>query len=364
MSANTADTIVIAADRLRRFTQAVCRRAGCDEEEAAAIAGHLVDANLAGHDSHGVGMLTDYVPAMRDGRLRLGRRARVVHDHGAVLVIDGGRGVGQIVGREAMALGIARARQQGVCLVALQQTHHLGRIGAWAEQCAAAGCASLHYVNVIGHRPYVAPFGGRQGRLATNPVCIGLPPTDRRAVILDMATSKVAFGKVKVARNKGSPAPEGALIDAAGAPTRDPAVMFADPIGALLPFGAHKGYGLALMCDLLAGALAAGGTNRPETQASNTIINNMLSVIIDAAAVTSMAALSAEVDALCAWVTSSPTLPGTAEVLLPGEPEARSRAARERDGVPLDRTTWRQLLDIAKQLGCAAEDIPGAALAS
>lgn len=364
MSASSEDAVVIAADRLRRFAQAVCRSAGCDEEEAAAIAEHLVDANLAGHDSHGVGMLTDYVPAMRDGRLQLGRRARVAADHGAVLVVDGGRGVGQIVGREAMVLGIARARQWGVALVALRQSHHLGRIGAWAEQCAAAGCASLHYVNVIGHRPYVAPFGGRQGRLATNPVCIGLPPTDRAAVILDMATSQVAFGKVKVARNKGRPAPEGALIDAAGAPTRDPAVMFADPIGALLPFGAHKGYGLALMCDLLAGALAGGGTNRPETQASNTIINNMLSVIVDPAAVTSMAALAAEVDALCAWVKSSPALPGAGEVLLPGEPEARARAARERDGVPLDRTTWRQLLDIAKQVGCVAEDIPGAALAS
>ena len=222
---------MIAADRLRAFAQTVCSRAGCDAEEAAAIAGHLVDANLTGHDSHGVGMLTDYVPAMREGRLKLGRRVRIVRDQGAVVVLDGGIGVGQVLGREAMTIGIARARQHGVALVALQRSHHLGRIGAWAEQCAAAGLVSMHYVNVIGHRTYVAPFGGRDGRLATNPVCIGLPATDRPPIILDMATSKVAFGKIKVARNKGRPAPEGALLDPAGEPTTDPTVMFSPADG-------------------------------------------------------------------------------------------------------------------------------------
>src|SRR5919109_1867344 len=315
------DTIVIAADRLRLFVGDVCRRAGCDPEETAAIADHLVEANLAGHDSHGVGMLMDYVPAMREGRLKLGRRGHIVRDQGPVVVIDGGLGVGQVLGREAMTIGIARARQHGVALIALQRSHHLGRIGAWAELCAAVGFVSIHYVNVIGHRTYVAPFGGRDGRLATNPVCIGLPPTDRPSVILDMATSKVAFGKVRVARNKRRPVPEGALIDAAGAPTTDPGVMFAEPIGALLPFGEHKGYGLALMCDLLAGALAGGGTNRPETQASDTIINSMLSIVIDPAALTNASAWKAEADALCDWVKSSPARAGFEAVMVPGEPE-------------------------------------------
>ena len=361
MSITADDTIVIAADRLRLFIQDVCRRAGCDAEESAAIAEHLVDANLAGHDSHGVGMLTDYVPAMREGRLKLGRRGRILRDLGPVVVIDGGLGVGQVLGREAMTVGITRARQHGVALVALQRSHHLGRIGAWAELCAAAGCVSMHYVNVIGHRTYVAPFGGRDGRLATNPVCIGLPPTSQPSIILDMATSKVAFGKIRVARNKGRAAPEGALIDAAGEPTTDPAVMFAQPMGALLPFGEHKGYGLALMCDLLAGALAGGGTNRPETQVSDTIINSMLSIVIDPAALTDGSAWKAEVDALCAWVTSSPARPGFDAVMLPGDPERRTRAERERRGIPLDSNTWRQLLDVAAIVGCGPDEIPTAA---
>jgi uncharacterized oxidoreductase len=358
MSRLEDDMVVIAAAPLRAFAQTICRRAGCDEEEAAAIAEHLVDANLAGHESHGVAMLVDYVPAMRDGRLRLGQRAQIVRDQGPLLVVDGGLGVGQVIGREAMTLGIARARQHGVALVALRQSHHLGRIGAWAEQCAAAGCASMHYVNVIGHRPYVAPFGGRDGRLATNPVCIGLPPTERPAVILDMATSAVAFGKVRIARNRSLPVPEGALIDPAGNPTRDPTTMFADPIGALLPFGAHKGYGLALICDLLAGALGGGGTNRPETHGRDTIINNMLSIIIDAAALADGATLAAEVDALCAWVSASPPRAGVDRVLLPGEPERLTCAVRLRDGVPLDRNSWRQLLEVARQVGCTTAEIP------
>lgn len=352
------DTIVIPADRLRRFARAICRRAGCDEEETDAIADHLVDANLAGHDSHGVGMLADYVPAMRDGRLRLGRRAHVTRDLGAVVVIDGGIGVGQILGREAMAIGIERARRHGVALVALQRSHHLGRIGAWAEQCADAGCVSMHYVNVIGHRTYVAPHGGKSGRLATNPVCIGLPATARPPIVLDMATSKVAFGKIKVARNKGVAAPDGALIDSEGGPTGDPRVMFAEPIGALLPFGEHKGYGLALICDLLAGALAGGGTNRPESQTSDTIINSMLSVIIDPIAVTDVDTMKAEIDVLTAWVTSSPARAGFDPVMVPGEPERRSRARREREGIPLDGNSWRQLLETARLAGCTDGEIP------
>lgn len=364
MTAPTDDSIVIDADRLRAFAQAICGRAGCDAEEAAAIAGHLVDANLTGHDSHGVGMLADYVPAMREGRLKLGRRSRILRDHGAVVTLDGGLGVGQVLGREAMGIGIARARQLGVALVALQRSHHLGRIGAWAEQCAAAGCASMHYVNVIGHRTYVAPFGGRDGRLATNPVCIGLPATGRPPVILDMATSKVAFGKIKVARNKGRPAPEGALLDAAGEPTTDPAVMFAQPMGSLLPFGEHKGYGLALMCDLLAGALAGGGTNRPETQTSDTIINSMLSIVVDPAALPNAAAWQAEADALCDWVKSSPARAGFDGVMVPGEPERRMRAERGRQGIPLDKNTWRQILEMARLAGCTADEVSGLPAAS
>jgi hydroxycarboxylate dehydrogenase B len=346
----------IAPERLNEFIRGICRRAGCDDEEASAIADHLVDANLTGHDSHGACKIPEYVSVMRDGRLRLGQRAQIVGDNGAVLVVDGNLGVGQVVARQAMEMGMARARQFGVAVVALRRAHHIGRIGAWAEQCAAAGFASMHYVNVIGHLPYVAPFGGRDGRLATNPFCAALPLAGQPPVVLDMATSKVAWGKLLVAANKGASAPPDAVIDAEGNDSLDPNVMFATPKGAMLPFGDHKGYALAVLCDLMAGALGGGGCNRPENSGSSTAINSMLSIIIRCDALGDPAAIAAEAGGFAAWAKSSRLRPGVEAILLPGEPERARRAARQRSGIPLDRTTWGQLLDTARGVGCTVDE--------
>jgi uncharacterized oxidoreductase len=347
----------VSAGRLRAIVRAICASVGCDDEESTAIAHHLVDANLTGHDSHGACKVPEYVACMRDGRLKLGRHAEIVRDLGALVVVDGGLGVGQVVAREAMAIGIARAKEFGVALVALRRAHHIGRIGAWAEQCAAAGCASVHFVNVIGHPPYVAPYAGRDGRLATNPFCAGLPATERPPVILDFATSKVAWGKILVARNKGEAAPEGALIDAEGRPTDDPNVIFAEPPGFLLPFGDHKGYGLAVICDLFGGALTGGGTNNAAAPLNDTAINNMLSIIIWPGALGEMAEIRREMDALAAWLKESPPRAGLGDVLLPGEPERRTRAERERLGIPIDPTTWSEILAAAESVGCVLGDL-------
>ena len=347
----------IPADRLRRIIAAICAAAGCDSEEATAIADHLVEANLTGHDSHGLRMLPEYVAAMRESRLRLGARARVVSDCGAVVVIDGGFGVGQIVCREAMVIGIDRARIHGIALVALRHAHHIGRVGAWAEKCAAAGCASVHLVNVIGHRPYMAPFGGREGRLATNPFCAGLPATDRPPVILDMATSKVAWGKLMLARSRNEPAPEGAVIDALGRPSADPGIVLADPPGSLLPFGEHKGYGLAVICELFAGVLSGGGTNQPATPLTDTITNNMLSFIIEPGRLVPASVLSREIDALVDWVKTATPCENGGEVLIPGEPERRLRAKREAEGIPIDRIIWKEVLAAADSVGCTLGEL-------
>jgi uncharacterized oxidoreductase len=347
--------VLIAPERLNLFINSICRHAGCDAEEAAAIADHLVDANLTGHDSHGACKIPEYVGCMRDGRLKLGQRVSVVSDAGAVLVVDGNLGVGQIVARQAMAMGMERAQRLGAAVVALRRAHHIGRIGAWAEQCAAAGFASMHYVNVIGHAPYVAPFGGRDGRLATNPFCAALPVMGEPPVVLDMATSKVAWGKLLVAANKGAAAPADAVLDPDGNAALDPNVMFREPKGAMLPFGEHKGAGLAVLCDLMAGALGGGGCNRPENSDSSTAINNMLSVIIRGDALGDPAAIAAEATGFAAWVKSSRLRPGAEPIQLPGEPERARRAARQRDGVPLDRTTWGLLLETAHSVGCAPD---------
>ncbi len=345
--------VLITAGRLHIVATAICRHAGCSELEAMRIADHLVDANLAGHDSHGINNLPMYVSAIRDGGMKLGRHLGVVRDAGAILLFDGGGGVGQMLAHEAMSRGIERARSEGVALVGLRNSHHLGRVGAWAEQCAAASCASVHFVNVVGHQPYVAPFGGRDGRYATNPFCAGLPATaDNPPIILDIATSRIAFGKIAIARNRGQSVPEGAVLDATGQPTLDPNDMFTDPPGALLPFGEHKGSGIALFCELLGGVLTGGGTNQPATPRHNTIINNMLSIIIDPAALVESEWMRREVDALVAWVKASPPRDGVEEVLVAGEPERRNRAARLRDGIPIDPVTWDGVIEAAVSVGC------------
>jgi uncharacterized oxidoreductase len=345
------------SDKLHALSRAICAAAGSIEREGELVADHLVEANLTGHDSHGVGLLPIYVENVRAGRLVANRHAELVSERGAVLVIEGHRGYGQVVGHEAMQLGMARAEEQGVALLAIRNSFHLGRIGHWAEQCARAGFASIHFVNVIDHAPLQAPYGCGEARFSTNPFCAALPGDDGPAVLLDMATSKIAIGKVRIASNKGVPVPEDSLLDAAGRATRDPAVMFQEPRGALLAMGEHKGSGLAIVCELLAGALSGGWTSQPGHPQAGGIINNMLSVIVDTDAFGDRRQLQGEIGALIRYVKSARPRAGFDEVLVPGEPERRCRAERLAQGIEVDERTWAEILAAAGSLGVPAAQI-------
>ena len=257
------DSYTIDVTRLRAAIRLVMRGFGSNDAEVEAVAGNLIEANLTGHDSHGIGMLPRYVDAYQQRGLVPNQHVRTVLDAGTLLRLDGGAGFGQVIGREAMELGIARALQNGSCIVALGNSHHLGRIGAWAEQATRAGLVSLHFVNVIA-RSIVAPYGGADARFGTNPFAAGIPLTGSEPVILDFATSVLAQGKTRVAFNKGELLPPGSLLDDQGRPSREPRFGVNPPFGALLAFGEHKGYGLALLCELLGGALAAGMTHHSE----------------------------------------------------------------------------------------------------
>ncbi len=351
MSAAAAAPVLIHAAPLRRFVQTVVAAGGSAAAEAEAVAHNLVESNLTGHDSHGVGMLPRYIDNLLAGGLVANQSLRVVAEQGSLLTLDGQAGYGQVMGRQAMERGIALARRHGVAVVGLANSHHLGRIGAWAEQCLAAGLVSIHFVNVISE-PVVAPFGGSDGRFVTNPMCVGIPIEGRAPLVLDFATSRVAMGKVRVAYNKGEPVAPGILIDAHGQPSTDPGVMFREPHGALLPFGEHKGYGLALACEILAGALAGGSTLHAKPS-PDSIINNMLSFIVDPVRLGTAARLASEARAFADWVTASPPTPGQ-RVMLPGDPERAKRLQREAEGIAIDATTWAQLQDAARRVGAPA----------
>ena len=258
----------IAADPLRRLAATILAAAGSSAEEADKVAARLVDANLAGHDSHGVIRVPQYVGQVKSGAILANRHAEVVGETETVTVLDGHFGYGQIMGERSVEVAIDKARRHGIAMSALRHSAHLGRVGDWPEMAAAAGMASLHFVNATGIPLRVVPHGGRDGRGTTNPIAMGIPVPGAAPVILDFATSATAEGKVRVARNKGAPIPPDCLVDADGNPTTDPNHLYTDPPGNLLPFGGavsgHKGGALWLMCELLAGGSpAAAAASRP-----------------------------------------------------------------------------------------------------
>jgi uncharacterized oxidoreductase len=337
--------------RLHALSRAICERAGSEPREAELVADHLVLANLLGHDSHGVGMIPNYMRSLKAGALRANRHAEVVRQDGAYLVMDGQFGYGQVVAHEATEAAIAQTRAMGVCVLALRNARHVGRVGHWGEICAAAGFISIHYVNAIGFPAQVAPFGGSDARFSTNPYCTAIPAAGGRPpLVLDFATAMLAQGKVRVAYNQGVEVPDGALIDHAGRPTRDPQVLVKPPYGAILPMGQHKGYGLALVVELLAGALSGGGTYSL-ARIDQSVRNNMLAIVIDPSRFGAAGFVQREIAAFQDWVAASPPSTGGAAVMMPGEPERRTRAEREAAGVPVDARTWEKLLAAGESVG-------------
>jgi len=357
-----AGEVRIAPDALERFIARIFEASGCAAPEAARIASHLVGANLAGHDSHGVVRVPRYVEWQREGFVVAGQRAEVVTDGGAFLLLDGGFGFGQIVAQQATEMGIARARAGGVCVVGLRHAGHIGRVGDYAEMAVAAGLISVHFVNVAGS-VLVAPFGGAERRFSTAPIAIGVPLPEGGRLVLDFATSEVAEGKVLVASNGGKQLPADALITADGQPSGDPRTLYgdypdvgprnaADGTGAIRAFGGHKGAGLALMCEMLAGVLTGGGTSGP-VSGRGRIANGMLSLYLSPAHFGDEAAFRAAAAEYVAWVKSCRPADPAAPVLAPGEPEQARRAERRAQGVPLPREAWQGILDCAASLGVA-----------
>jgi hydroxycarboxylate dehydrogenase B len=343
-----------SAATLRTQVASIIAAAGSKPEEAKTVADNLVLANLSGHDSHGVGMVPRYVDAVLEGGLKPNASAKVSLDGGSLLSLDGKRGYGQVVGEQAMVLGMARAKELGSCILALANAHHLGRIGHFAEMATSHGLVSLHFVNVQS-RPVVAPWGGADGRYGTNPCCIGVPLKGRKPFVLDFATSRVAQGKMRLAHNEGRQVEPGYLIDETGHPTTDPGVVVVPQanglFGALMAFGEHKGYGLAVACELLGGALTGTGTWHQAADSRRAVINGMLTVLIDPQKLGTRASFEKEAVAFVDWLKQSPPAPGSDGVQIAGEPERAARIEREKNGIAIDDTTWAEIVAAGAKVG-------------
>ena len=342
--------------KLRILATRIVAAGGSSPAEADIVADHLVEANLRGHDSHGVGMLVAYVRDFEAGTLKVNQKPEIVSDTGTVSVWDARAGYGQVIARQAVEWAIKAAKQHGVAVNGLRNAHHIGRVGTCGEIAARAGMVAMHFVNVASGAPGVAPFRGREGRFLTNPVCIALPPTaTNEPILLDFATSRVALGKVRVAYNSKKPMMDGALLDHSGKPTTDPSVMYNPPRGVVLPFGEHKGSGLALVCELLAGAIVGSPSVTSMTPPERGIINGMLSIVIDPARLNTRDAMLGEIDAMIDWVKSAAPAESELPVLVAGEPEQIAKAERMKNGVYVDEETWSQLTAIAQRYQIAVE---------
>jgi uncharacterized oxidoreductase len=340
--------ITIQAEALQQRVAAIFAAAGASAEDARQVAHSLVESNLVGHDSHGVIRVSWYMDSIRKGALNPQGQLRVVSEAPAAALVDCGWTFGQLAAAKGMEMAVARARRSGIGMIVLRHCWHAGRIGEFAVQAAEQGLMGMVFCNGSARGGLVAPFGGTRRALGANPIAWAIPGPQGRAIFLDMATSIVAQGKVAVAADKGELLPEGWLLDKEGRPSRNPQDQ-ADG-GALLPFGTYKGYALSVLIELVGGGLSgAGFCNAPDYEwDQGTVL-----LAVDMAFFWPPAERESMVTDFIARLKATPRESGCDEILLPGEPEWRTRAQREREGIPLPEATWERLRVISTELGLA-----------
>jgi uncharacterized oxidoreductase len=336
---------------LADFARTLFVAAGVPDASARLVADSLVDSNLCGHDSHGVMRVPQYIGYLKSGQFQADPPFIILNEKPAAVAADGGWGLGQVQAHRLLELLIPKATTLGVATGTLRNCGHIGRLGEYAEVAAGRKLAFFAAVNSHGSGRRVSPPGGTEGRISTNPICLGVP-TDGDPVVLDFGTSAVAEGKVRVHHQKGEPTPDGWLIDHTGQPTTNPAVLYADPRGSIVPFGgpqAYKGFGLGLLLDLLCGGLSGGRCSNPNDPMAG-VGNAVVFTLFDPAAFGGVDHFITQATGLTQFVRGCPTTPG-ATITLPGDPERRCKAERLKSGIPIPDGTWNLIADTAAQLG-------------
>ncbi len=324
--------VLAAADELERFATAALEAIGMATDDAAYAAGVIVASDLAGHESHGMRRVPEYVERAADGLLDAGARPVIELDLGALVRLDGRRALGHIALRDVTDLAVERARAHGIAGVALRQASHAGRIADYCARGAKAGMAVLFFVNDSGGGQDVAPFGGDSPRLATNPIGAGIPRAREPHLVLDMSTSVIAKGRLTEERDRGTAIPPEWLT----------------PGGAIRPSGAHKGTGLALVAEAFAGVLTGSGSVTADPPVDD---QGVLCIAIDIARLRPLDEFTAEMERMLAYVRDVPLEAGHDAVRFPGETGAAMTAERLRTGVPVQDFTWRRLAAVAGDLG-------------
>jgi len=345
-----------SAHKLIQFANHLLSAAGLSSDEAVLVARSLVDANLRGYDSHGLMRIPSYVERINNGEAVPGAQFKILREAPSILTVDAHWGFGQTQARRLARRLIEKAQTTGVAVGTMIRCSHIGRLGEYCEMAAEAGLVSMIMVNNHGAVHRVSPPGGKESRLSTNPLAVGIPNA-QEPIVVDFCTCAAAEGKVRVKRIAGQRCPDGWLLDSEGRPTNDPNDLYADPPGTIRPMGgdqAYKGFGLSLMVEVLSGALSGGVCSRRTP--INQIGNCVYMQVLDPAHFGGVEHFRAEVSGLAEFIRSCPRVEGVDEILLPGDPERRSFARRSAQGVPFDEANWAQLEKLAGRLGVALPD--------
>lgn len=336
----------VSASALHRFSCDLLQAIGTSQTTAGIVADSLINANLAGHDSHGVLRLPSYLAGAEQGHICPSASPTLVSESGATAIVDAADGWGQPAMWMATRAAIGRARDFGLGAAVVRNSYHIGRVAPYVEAVAAESMIGLAMANAA---PAVAPFGGRSRVMGTNPIAWAVPRGHGQPPIcLDVATAGVAEGKLRVARARGLPVPSGNIVDIEGRPTTEPADFYSG--GALLAFGGHKGSGFSLLAQFIGRGLA--GLD-PSAYDGPRGVNGPFILAIDIGRFSDPEEFRAQAEAQCEAVTCCSPAEGVDAVYLPGQPELATRAIREKEGVPIDDSTWQALLQLAQEHGVA-----------
>ena len=343
----------LASTVLTGFATEIFERGGVPAPVASVVARSLVLANLKGHDSHGVIRIPEYLDWMQRRWVDPNGKLEIIREQTGILILDGHFGFGQVIGRDAMQLAIPRALRDGICVVSLRCSGHLGRVGELMEMAADAGLAAFGLTNTHGGGVLVAPHGGCERRLSANPIVGGAAIMDSTSLIMDLSTSTTAEGKIKVARNRREQMAEGLFVNGQGKPSTDPEEYYGEPPGALLPMSGHKGFALSLFCEVFAGALTGAGCSKPGPQP---VANGFMAFLLNPQTFSGTEFFQSELSSLAAFVKSSRLMENFDSIQLPGEPEAEAFRERCRSGIPIDEGTWQKICQAALSLHVGLPD--------
>ena len=343
---------IFKAEQLYKIGMGIFMGFGVSEEDAKCVMDHLIQANLMGHDSHGVMRIKDYVDWIKKGKLNVKARPTIIHETPTTAIVDGKWQFGQVTAKMGMELAIRKAEENHLGAVGLIHCNHIGRLGAYAQMAAERNMIGLAMCNSGPQGGIVAPYGGRKPRLSTNPIAAAVPTREGKPFLMDFATSVVAEGKVRIKHFKGEKIPLGWILDKEGKPTDNPGDLYDG--GMLLTFGRHKGYALSLLIDILGGALTGAGCTCSEEYERG---NGTFMLALNVEGFSPLEKFLDRVDELFTKVKETPTVPGVERVLIPGELEFEVMKARRVEGINITEKTWESLTNLAKEAGLNLDDI-------